>query len=396
MSLKPLTSRSTSSLPDLLPSLDGIRGIAILLVVTHNLMNALPQPTHGLGRLYVAVLDRGWIGVQLFFVLSGFLITRILLSTQTSSNYFSSFFARRVLRIFPLYYGSLVLLLVVLPWIHAFPTKISQNPAVELSNWFYLTNWFAPYYRGNSLTHLWSLAVEEQFYLVWPLIVWKAPAKRLLPVCAGIVLLSMATRGFLVWAQSPEETIYEFTLCRMDALALGAAAAAAFAVPGWAEIIAGRRHQFFAGSLVVLGLGGIATRGFGISNHWHQVLGYTVLAVALTLALTAAACSDGSVSAAERGPLRWPVLRKWGRYSYGIYIWHVPLSLLVGVPVLERFGLAKSTNLGVSAMYVVLMSCLCYLAGILSYKLFEEHFLNLKKYFKPSGSVRLSIPAKEH
>src|SRR5205814_3960566 len=118
--------------PARLPTLDGLRAIAILLVVPHNL--DLIATFDG-AQLVVAALHRGWIGVQLFFVLSGFLITGILLDARDAPDYYRSFFVRRALRIFPLYYATLLVLFVLLPALGLVPASFKCDAMVELSYW---------------------------------------------------------------------------------------------------------------------------------------------------------------------------------------------------------------------------------------------------------------------
>jgi len=159
------------------PALDGLRGIAIILVMLHHF--TYYRPTSGIDEQIVSVLIFFWTGVDLFFVLSGFLITGILLDTRGNERYFTSFYARRILRIFPLYYLILFLALVVLPKFPAVHTVlIGQDASVDLPPqwpyWLYLTN-FSIADRGwvhGWVDVAWSLAIEEQFYLIWPLVVW--------------------------------------------------------------------------------------------------------------------------------------------------------------------------------------------------------------------------------
>ena len=158
-----------------IPELDGLRAIAIILVFLHHSRAQLPvvnMTTFYLGWYF----GQGWMGVDLFFVLSGFLITGILLETRETSNYFTGFYARRVLRIFPLYY--LVLTAVIVGGSLLNVPKITATLPVPQDRWLYfcyLMNWvglWRGHFGANSIGHFWSLAVEEQFYLVWPLIVW--------------------------------------------------------------------------------------------------------------------------------------------------------------------------------------------------------------------------------
>ena len=150
------------------PALDVLRGIAIILVFFYHTFHFIP------------FFEFGWMGVDLFFVLSGFLITDLLLVTQKNKNFFRNFYIRRFLRIFPLYYLVLTVFLVLSPYFFSQQnlneyTYYNQNQFwfwAQLQNWLFVTKGL-----GNSpyLSHLWSLAIEEQFYLFWPLLVKKFP-----------------------------------------------------------------------------------------------------------------------------------------------------------------------------------------------------------------------------
>jgi peptidoglycan/LPS O-acetylase OafA/YrhL len=167
-------------------SLDGFRGIAFLLVF----MRHYALSTHTNSAIIHAAMtigEGGWIGVDLFFALSGFLITGILLDTRGTKGYFRNFFARRILRIFPLYYGVFVLLLLLTPFLH-----LQWHPGhllylVYLGNIAYLVNTgLGKIVPDVSLIHFWSLAVEEQFYLIWPCVIFFITSRRrLVWVCLG-------------------------------------------------------------------------------------------------------------------------------------------------------------------------------------------------------------------
>src|SRR5208337_5027606 len=154
-----------------LHSLDGLRAIAIILVFFHHLKGLIPVtslPVYYL-RWYVGL---GWMGVDLFFVISGFLITGILMDTRTAGNYFSGFYARRILRIFPVYYLLLISVIVAETLLNN--PRVTNSLPLPADRWLYfcyLMNWLKLWkgqYGENYLGHCWSLAVEEQFYLVWP------------------------------------------------------------------------------------------------------------------------------------------------------------------------------------------------------------------------------------
>src|SRR5437762_3573688 len=151
-----------------LPQLDAIRGVAILMVIFHN--QTPKYPSLHLQHIFA----NGWMGVDLFFVLSGFLITGILIDTKQSEGYFRNFYARRCLRIWPLYYALIVFMFVVVPVLR--PSE-AHTVFEKSSPWWgyplFLQNFLIkiPTNATGPLAVTWSLAIEEQFYLVWPLIV---------------------------------------------------------------------------------------------------------------------------------------------------------------------------------------------------------------------------------
>jgi len=193
-----------------LRSLDGLRAIAIILVFLHHMKGQMPV-VNWFTFYLTEYLHQGWMGVDLFFVLSGFLITGILLDTREASNYFTGFYARRVLRIFPLYY--VVLTTVIIAGCLLNSPDVTATLPLPKDRWLYycyMTNWLGlwkahlgPGY-ANYLAHFWSLAVEEQFYLTWPLIVWVI-RPRMLPWVAGtLAVLAALTR--LAWVAHSGET----------------------------------------------------------------------------------------------------------------------------------------------------------------------------------------------
>ena len=182
-----------------IPALDGLRGIAIILVMLHHF--TYYRPTAGIDALIGSVLFFCWTGVDLFFVLSGFLITGILLDTRDSERYFTTFYARRTLRIFPLYYLVLFLAFVVLPQfpaVHSVLVGQTHDSPPQWPYWFYVTN-FSIADRGwvhGWVDVAWSLAIEEQFYLVWPLVIWLCPPRLVAVLCAVILVAEPVARVF--------------------------------------------------------------------------------------------------------------------------------------------------------------------------------------------------------
>jgi len=181
------------------PALDGLRGIAILAVFCYHFGGG-SKSSNWLIQIWSGIADTGWMGVDLFFVLSGFLITGILYDTAHKPNRVKNFYARRSLRIFPLYYGVLLLFLLLTPTL-----QLHWKPG-HLLYFFYLSNMMPLFTPGLAspgpkmmVGHFWSLAVEEQFYLVWPFIVWYVRDRRkLLQVSIAIMVAALIFRMILV------------------------------------------------------------------------------------------------------------------------------------------------------------------------------------------------------
>jgi len=365
-----------------IPALDGVRGLAILLVLAHNL-NPFEDSGPLLERLAGLAANFGWVGVQLFFVLSGYLISGILLDTRGAPGYYRAFFGRRVLRIFPLYYAVLVVALVILPGLGLAPERLLEDREHRIWLWTYLINWAEPLGGGvAAFPHFWSLAVEEQFYLVWPLVVRRTNPRRLLKVAIALVVVAFAARLGLRLAGAGEGGPYMFTICRMDALALGAAVAALLRIPEYhARAVRWRGGITLAvGALFVFGL--VATRGYPRTTVSGQTFGYTILALTFA-ALVLLAVLDhergrGWVGAAFQNA----VLRSSGKYSYAIYLFHQPLNQMVGAPLLHEL-LPHGAGLVAGSLYVVSGSAASYVLALASYHGYEKHFLALKRYFLP-------------
>jgi peptidoglycan/LPS O-acetylase OafA/YrhL len=363
--------------PARLPTLDSLRAIAILLVVPHNLN--LMVTAGGIAHVFIAALYRGWIGVQLFFVLSGFLITGILLDARDSPDYYRSFFVRRVLRIFPLYYATLVVLFVLLPALGLLPASFKRDPMVELSLWAYFSNWYGAIHQGpDAVSHFWSLAVEEQFYLLWPFVIHRRSAEWVMRLCFAIAAAALALRVAMLLTGTPG--IYTFLATRMDALALGGAVAAAFRVPSAASWTLDHRRFLIAASVLSLLAGAVISRGYYFTDPMTLTLGLSFLAIAFALLVAAGVVADRLGAAGWLGALRWSFLRRVAKYSYAMYVLSVPLHFLVGKPALSALGLDPGSVV-VGFSYIVAGTALSFLAAAASFHLFEVHFLNLKDRF---------------
>jgi len=378
------------------PSLDGVRGLAILLVLLHN-TDEMTGHDSMLGRVVDVLMDRGWIGVQLFFVLSGFLITGALLDSRAAPNYYRAFFGRRTLRIFPLYYSVLLTLLVLAPLLTGFDPDPHARASDKLWLWLYVSNWAQPLgHHVNGFAHFWSLAVEEQFYLLWPFVVRRCDAARLLKVCSGVFLVALAARLAIRAAGGDPEMAYEFTVCRMDALASGAAVAALVRLPGCDTRLRTAFPRIALAALVLAGVGATVTHFYARSSFSGQTLGYALLSLVLAVLVLGGYLHDappaaGTHPAAGRHDashhwrlLRDPTLRSLGQYSYGIYVFHRLYIVFIGEPLLRtRYG-ETALSLGPQIAYFLAVSAASLATAVVSYHLLERPFLRLKRLFVPA------------
>lgn len=381
------------------PSLDGLRGLAILMVILHNtelldgVRLAFPD------RAVEYVFDAGWIGVILFFALSGFLITGILLDTADLPHAFRNFVVRRALRIFPLYYGMLVLIFWVLPAFHAQPALYAAEVPHQIWLWTYLYNWTGVLYKGpDSLPHFWSLSVEEQFYLVWPLLVLglKRPV-RVAWACLIVATVSVVCRDLFYRQGVPPDVIYSWSITRVDALAFGGLAAAFLRHAPAAAWLKQHRQGAAWTLLAVFVLSAVVTHNFPRTTLLGMVLGYTVIAVTcagIILASTrldaiARQAHEPSGSSPASPPampfwhrcLTWRPLQSVGKYSYGMYVFHKPLHENFSRLVLSKLGWQPAGHLLVAVLHLGLLTVITYGLAWLSYHLYEVHFLRLKRYF---------------
>jgi peptidoglycan/LPS O-acetylase OafA/YrhL len=374
--------------------LDGLRGVAILLVLVHNTGAVSGELSSVALKLWASLVNPGWVGVQLFFALSGFLITRILLDSkgEGAGGYFRRFYMRRVLRIFPLYYVALAVVFFVAPHVHGLEALAERGPRSSLWYWSYLANWALPF--GGlvpSLGHFWSLAVEEQFYIVWPALVLALRERSLAILCTVMAIGAFAVRAafFLIYEPvTAGSAAYNFTVARCDALAMGALVALLVRHPS--AMTVALRWAWRVALVIVVVLPGmfVRQRGFNSLEFPIATAGQTLLAAlsaALVLLCVAPPESARTIRWQRAMSAGW--LRSLGKYSYAIYVIHLPLSRVLRPHVAARLSTGSATQrLGEHAAYVLGIFALSYLLALVSWYAIEQPFLSLKRFFPmPSG-----------
>ena len=369
-----------------IPELNGVRGLAILAVLLFHFGSLYlpPNPTFA-DRLLMSVFRFGWTGVDLFFVLSGFLITGILIDTREASNYFRAFYARRFLRIFPLYYGVLALIFFLLPALKTMsnhPDLSAFLPAREqIWYWLHFSNWrTAINPQAFLVTNFWTLSVEEQFYLVWPAALAICPKRFYIVLCLLLIALALILRNtpYFIGIQNVHDNfIYRLTPFRLDTLALGALIAVLSRTKEW-QRLASRMMWAAAGSGLLL-----VSIAVAISHKVSPLslpmirIGYSGVALICTSILIYAVIGRGEGSFSAR-ILRSTFLMNFGEYSYGIYMFHGIARYYLGFLVSRwSFNNFRSFSL-------LVISCgigISYMAAYCSFHIFEQHFLKMKKYF---------------
>lgn len=373
-------------------ALDGVRGLAILMVMCFHIGIHL-HPTAAIDSIVRRVLDLGVHGVDLFFVLSGFLITGILVDARGSRAYFRNFYIRRSLRIFPLYYFILVILFVVIPFVfHPTGDSYRRLEANQAWYWTYLVNILVAI-RGFdaapvNTAHFWSLAVEEQFYIIWPFLVAALSTRHLKPACIALVGISLALRVALVMGDLPFklEIIRHVTPARMDGLALGALLAIVCRQDGGFERLKQFAAPVLGGSLAAFAAVLLLDQVFfPVTNILNLTIGFTIKAAIFTglimLALSARA------SSLVRMFFESEIMRVLGKYSYGLYVYHYLLILVLASFVFPRaLPVIAGSALPSIAVFGIATFALSGLVSWLSFTLLEQPMLRLKHRFAtPTG-----------
>ena len=340
--------------PRRIPQLDAVRGLAILVVMLHNI--SPKYPLFHSDRL----LTNGWMGVDLFFVLSGLLITGILLDTKQSAGYFKNFYVRRCLRIWPLYYSLLFFMFVVVRFLN--PSE--YHVVVQTSSpWWafplFLQNFLLPISTNAAgpLGVTWSLAIEEQFYLVWPLVVRFCSFAQLRRLAVAEMCLSPALRYYLSLHQVD---LYTNIFCRLDGLMAGALLALLIRSENFVPSKVLKRAWIL---LIIAAPLAFLTEAF--DARW---IVFSFTALASTAFVYVAVFS-------ERKWLQTIMTNRFliytGTISYGLYLLHkIPIGMV------QVLHLDRHPYLPLPIIFVV-----SYALAMLSWNLLEKPFLSLKRFF---------------
>ena len=394
------------------PALDGLRGLAILMVMACHY--AMQIPGTGVAAIAArAIALKGWAGVDLFFVLSGFLITGILYDAKGQAHYFRNFYARRTLRIFPLYFGFLTAILAaVILYRFAFHADYKhsrlghQLTSYQPWLWTYTANfWMAFHDRFMAIVgHFWTLCIEEQFYLIWPLVVVLCSRRALIRICLAVVLGSLLLRLALTAAGCDWLFIFTFTPAHVDPLALGALVAlasrgsrGAHHARTYAKWLGVATGTLLCGALAAAAFLGLSWHGGQLSSAprlahpawwgspWATDFLLSLLGIFFASLLVHAARADGIVYAI----FRWRPLRFIGGYSYGIYVYHLPIFMGIYLILSKTHFFERVEHSGPLRWLLIAVNFVLSIGvAFASFHLYEKHFLKLKKYFPERTAVR--------
>jgi peptidoglycan/LPS O-acetylase OafA/YrhL len=381
-------------------ALDGLRGIAVLGVLLFHVFQLEPVPGHRITRLAVSSTRVGQTGVDLFFVLSGFLITRILFDAKSDPRYFRNFYARRILRIFPLYYGFLAVAFLLMPLCLG---GLIDGPgfaryraarANQVWLWFYGANFAEA--SGVDLRwigHFWTLAVEEHFYLVWPLMVAAMGRKALMRLCPGLLAGAVLLR-WAILSLPHGLNCNHLTPLQADGLVVGAWLALAARGPRGLAIRPGQLVVVLVSYAACVAALYVRTSGEG--HLVIQTIKPLLLALLYGQVLLLAILARRDSLAGRFFTLG--SLRYLGQYSYAFYVFH-PFAILVVRWYYPALGLeAVIPAFAGSLLKLGMVLVLTMIGARASWVLYESRFLKWKEAFAygpVAESVRAVGPHRE-
>jgi peptidoglycan/LPS O-acetylase OafA/YrhL len=353
------------------PSLDIARGFAVSIVLLYHLF------------WYVSFFRLGWIGVDLFFVLSGFLITDILLRSRDNRNYFSKFFIKRILRIFPVYYLALIAFFFLSPLL--FSNKLPDSAFTyynqnQIWYWLYMQNWLVirkglpqePY-----LNHFWSLAIEEQFYILWPVVIYCIKRiENLKKLIFLLIVFALLLRIFIrIFNSEQIEGLYYNTFTRMDSLLIGSFISI--------HVKQEKLIPTIYIKIIILSFIALICTSIGIignvqpGNKVFSTIGYSIIAAFFGIIIYLLVTYENKLKALIKNGKTFSFLAK---ISYSLYVIHLPAYLITAyflssdqISFLQLIVKQKVSISIISLLITVLLS-------IVSFNIIEKPILSLKKY----------------
>ncbi len=361
-----------------MPQLDGLRAVAVVVVLVHHYWPHHWLLSAGFGRF----------GVIVFLVMSGFLITRLLLTLRAAREAGAAparvmilrFYGRRFLRIFPLFYATIAAMLIL------------RDPDVtRYAGWHlsYLSNvlfWRLETWPATT-SHLWSLAVEEQFYLVWPMVILLIPRRLLLPVILAAIATAPAARLALLLATGSHIAPLVLPVAVLDSLGIGALFAYASRRDRrlWEQIRRATPWVSAASLTVLVGLAALPW-----NQRWSDALWFTTTdtLVALVVGSIVLGSATGMSNVAGRLLESAPVVYL-GRISYGMYLWHLFVPLIF-YKVYHRFGIEIDDGMPLRLAWVVATFAL----SVVSWHLFDAPVQRLKRWLPYQRPQERPAPAQ--
>lgn len=356
--------------------LDGLRGMAIILVIFF----------HNFDHFFLSGL--GWVGVDLFFVLSGFLITRILLNSKIQPRYFTNFYIKRILRIFPLYYLFVIGCFVTVMFFDIDRLNAIKDYFVYFLTYtpnvlFYQLNGFVPRF---AMAHLWSLAIEEHFYFLWPLIVFFFNNKKLIWISIFVIIASSILGTVMLYYKHSWMVIYTFTLSRLGTITMGSLLAV---------LMTNHKKLIEIFAIPIFVISSILITAFYLKIYFVNHLSFdfflfhpssTILnsnnwiLLVIGIFFSSVLCISLGENLFSRLISIKPLIFM-GKYSYGIYVFHFPVFMLLKEWVAGWIPFNGGALINQTIVSLVCV-CITVFISLLSYHLFEKKFLDLKKKFQ--------------
>jgi peptidoglycan/LPS O-acetylase OafA/YrhL len=353
------------------PTLDIARGFAISIVLFYHVF------------WYVSFFRFGWIGVDLFFVLSGFLITDILLRSRENRSYFSNFYLKRILRILPLYYLTIFIFFTFAPIF--FSNKSSDSTFTyynqnQIWYWLFLQNWLVIWKGKPSepyLQHFWSLAIEEQFYLFWPFIIVVFKHLETLKKLISLLILFAFLLRILTWMLYPQKTgeLYYNTFSRMDSLLIGCLISI--------RLKQGKKIPKALIKIIFLGFITLVISSVAILGNIQQdniifsTIGYSLTAAFFGCAIYLLITYETKLSPLIK---KLQVLIFLGKISYGLYVFHLPVYLITAYLLTNNSHSSLPLILRHTLFISIFSLLITFLLSIASFNILEKPILSFKKY----------------